>query len=200
MIELDCTSIDKFMKNGALGVDLAFEKISEYDSYISKKNHFMKGNKVKPKERDYWNYILYANPDDINPSPTTIGIICFIERFKEYSGVLEIPLRSFLNNKCEIISQSLQEQHKIQTDMIQLAKKYYKEQLSAIEMSIEFKCNIHETEIISVFPYDIVATAYLNNQRVYLEKRLRNDLKAYNLENFELNCQKSMHLIDMISE
>jgi hypothetical protein len=37
-------------------------------------------------------------------------------------------------------------------------------------------------------------------EEIYIEKQLRNDLKKYSLEDFDLNCTKSMTLIDMILE
>lgn len=195
MNEIDPSSILNHLENGSLGIALEFEHISEYDKFLK-----LSYSGRNQKERRFWIYALYNNATDIGSPPFTIASIYFIER-AENKGFIEIPLRSFLNKKCSILSKNLKEEYVKQLKIIDLAERYYKDKLSSVTININFKCTIVNDQLISIqSPSNLKATAYLSSQIINIEKTLRNDLKAYNLDKFELNCQKSMQLIDMISE
>jgi len=196
MIEIDPSSILHYIKNTNLGLSLEFEHFSEYEKFI---NVSYLG-KIK-KDQRYWTYVLYNSASDIGSPPVTIASIYFIDRVIEHRGVIEIPLRSFINQKCTMLSDSLKEEYNNQLKIVKLAERYYKEKLSSVEVSINFKCVIEKDKLISIQkPSNLTTTAYLNTQRINIEEKLRDDLKTYGLNNFKLDCHKSMTLLNMILE
>lgn len=195
MNEIDPSSILKHIENGSLGMALEFEHISEYDKFLK----LSYSGRIQ-KERRFWTYALYNYATDIGSPPFTIASIYFVER-PENKGFIEIPLRSFLNKKCSILSKKLKEEYVKQLKIIDLAERYYKDKLSSVTISIDFKCMIENDQLTSIqSPSNLKATAYLSSQIINIEKTLRNDLKMYDLDNFELDCDKSMTLLNMLLE
>lgn len=204
MIEIRANSLAYFIENGSLGVKLKFDKISEYSSFLNASYAAagIKGAEIE-KDQKCWSYILYSS-GDVSPSLLT-GMIYLIEDETSKYGILRIPEELFSDDTCKLVNISLKNKYVEQLKIIDLAKKYYKDDIFSIEINIEFQCVAEHDVLIHAESFNLTTTAMLmsnknNKEKIYIEKQLRNDLKKYSLEDFDLNCTKSMTLIDMILE
>jgi hypothetical protein len=204
MIEIKANSVAYFIENGSLGIDLHFDKIAEYTSFLNASYAAagIQSDKIE-KDQKCWSYILYS-AGEVSPSLLTGRVYLLEEETCKY-GILRIPEELFLNDSCKLVNLSLKNQYLEQLKIIDLAKKYYGEDIFSIEINIEFQCVADHDILIHAEAFNLTTTAMLmrnpnNKEEIYIEKQLRNDLKKYSLEDFDLNCTKSMTLIDMILE
>lgn len=204
MIEIKANSVAYFIKNGYLGIDLTFDEIAEYSSFLNA-GYAAFNIKTKESEKDntYWSYVLYSSDNEKFSPSSADGMVYLIEKENKKYGVIELPIESFLNNTCKVTNLFLKKKYTDQLKIIELAKKYYKEKLSSIEINIEFHCVTDHDMLVHAEAFNLTTTAFImksKNQKVHIEKQLREDLKKYDFEDFSLDCPKSITLINMIAE
>jgi hypothetical protein len=195
MIEINVNSVNYFLKNGYMGFKLNYKDIEPYDAHVSKVCNSPYPNENRIIDRNCWSYIVHGF------EPITEMTMVYLLEFNNLKyGTINIPLNFFADRNCVFTVKLLNEKYIHQMKIIEFAQKYYKEKMTSVEFSVEFSFVADHDVIIGIESLNLAAEAYIDNNKINIEKAFRRDMENYLVEDFDINCPNNKKLIEMITE